>query len=432
MQLFKHREVELLLALYRYEAWPRGRWKELHAAYTLAVDKDLTRRAVPVERREGKTLRTITPEQTLVRVLLLGLLDSGQYVPAEIAVARQWIARWSELASLVAVDASETDAVRTDGFVVDLSGSEGCRRPGSTAATSSQYLRLDTTAIEHSIEREITVVKNSRDEGTEAVVGARRLALLSKLKLTFAATQPHIKRRGERTEVALMSVQAIIGGLPSIFRMLRDESRRLAAFSNSRLPHVDEITITDIGAYRKTVVETASDDSLSPFPSTVTFGVPQPSWQVRDRSESGCRLRGRISNPRRLIPGSLMAFRDDEGSPWTLAIVRRLKRMVGDNVEVGVEHIGRNPQRVLMIVPGTSEASAKADRQVALYLPESDACPRIPIKTLLLPAREYVPGRVLTMLSTMNEATVRLKEPIENQRDFVWASFDLVEPERRR
>src|SRR5439155_8421670 len=226
-----------------------------------------------------------------------------------------------------------------------------------------------TTAIEHSIDREIAAVKNSRDDGAEAIVSARRLALLSKLKLTFAATQQRIKRRGERTEVALMSVQAIIGGLPSIFRMLRDESRRLAALSNSPLAHIDEITITDIGAYRRTMVETASEDSLSPFPSTVTFGVPQPSWQVRDRSESGCRLRGRISNPRRLIPGSLMAFRDDEGAPWTLAIVRRLKRMVGDNVEVGVEHIGRNPQRALMIVPGAGEAGAKADRLVALYLP---------------------------------------------------------------
>jgi hypothetical protein len=36
------------------------------------------------------------------------------------------------------------------------------------------------------------------------------------------------------------------------------------------------------------------------------------------------------------------------------------------------------------------------------------------------------------MLSTMNEARVRLKDPIEDQLDFVWASFDLVEAERRR
>ena len=434
VQFFQHREVELLLALYRYESWPRGRWKELYSAYSFALEKNLAGRSVPVERRDGKTVRAVTPEQTFTRVLLLGLMDSGQYVPAEIAVARQWIARWSELASLVGADASGATAPPSDGFVVDLQGSDPCRRPGAVGAVSAHSLRLDTTPIEASIEREIAAVRSAREEGAEAVVGARRLALLSKLKTTFAATHQEIKRRGERTEVALMSVQAIVGGLPSIFRLLRDESRRLAALSNAPVPHVDEITITDVRGYvgkRASGSEGASPDSVSPFPSTLSFGVPQPSWQVRDRSESGCRLRARASNPRCLIPGSLIAFREDEGAPWTMAVVRRLKRMAGDNVEVGVEHIGRNPQRVLMIVPGAS-AGSKADRSVALYLPESNAYPRIPIKTIILPAQEYIPGRVLTMLSTMNEATIRLKEPIESQRDFVWASFDLAEPERRR
>jgi hypothetical protein len=310
------------------------------------------------------------------------------------------------------------------------------KRPRSISAIAGRYFRLDTTPIAASIERELAVVRKAASEGgSAAIVRTRRLELLSKLKITFAAKHELIKRRGERTEVALMSVQAMVGGLPSIFRMLRDESRRLAALSNSPLPYVDEITITDVRGHvgvRKATVAAASQDSLSAFPATATFGVPQPAWQVRDRSESGCRLRGRVSNPRRLIPGSLMAFREDENAPWTLAVVRRLKKMVGDNVELGVEHIGRNPQRVLMVVPRAGDsADAKADQCVALYLPESDAYPKIPIKTLVLPASEYSPGRVLTMLSTMNEATIRLKEPIENQRDFVWTSFDSVDPERR-
>src|SRR5712691_6980313 len=29
VQLFKHREVELLLSLFRYEPWPRGHWRDL-------------------------------------------------------------------------------------------------------------------------------------------------------------------------------------------------------------------------------------------------------------------------------------------------------------------------------------------------------------------------------------------------------------------
>jgi hypothetical protein len=436
VQLFKHREVELLLALYRYESWPRGRWKELHTAYEFALSKNLARLPVAIDRREGKTVRTITPEQAFIRVLLLQLMDSGQFVPAEVAVARQWIARWSELPALAPVDTGGSAPMSPDGFVVDLSGSEGMKRPRSISAIAGRYFRLDTTPITASIERELAVVRRAASEGgSAAIVRTRRLQLLSKLNITFAAKHELIKRRGERTEVALMSVQAMVGGLPSIFRMLRDESRRLAALSNSPLPYVDEITITDFRGHvgvRKATVAAASQDSLSAFPATATFGVPQPAWQVRDRSESGCRLRGRVSNPRRLVPGSLMAFREDENAPWTLAVVRRLKKMVGDNIELGVEHIGRNPQRVLMVVPRAGDgAEAKTDQCVALYLPESDAYPRIPIKTLVLPASEYSPGRVFTMLSTMNEAAIRLKEPIENQREFVWTSFDSVEPGRR-
>ena len=126
-----------------------------------------------------------------------------------------------------------------------------------------------------------------------------------------------------------------------------------------------------------------------------------------------------------------MAFRDND-APWTVAIVRRFSKVVGDGVELGVEHIGRDPKRVVLLGPDNKDApNAKRDKIVALYLPESNAYPRIPIKTLIVPAHEYSPGRVLTMVSTTNETAVRLKEPIEQQRDFVWTSFDVVDPVRR-
>ena len=254
---------------------------------------------------------------------------------------------------------------------------------------------------------------------------ARRLALLSKLKIAFTPKRPRFKRRGERTVVASMSVQAMIGGLSSLFRMLRNESRRVANAVTSPSPDVVEITISDVSNYAGVRRSPSPGASIGSLPLT-TFDVPQPLWDVRDRSESGCRLRGRTSNPRQSLPGSLMAFRDND-APWTVAIVRRFSKIVGENVELGVEHIGRDPKRVLLIAHDNKDAgNAKRNKIVALYLPESDAYPRIPIKTLIVPADEYSPGRVFTMLST-NEAAVRLKEPIEQQRDFVWTSFDVVD-----
>ncbi len=78
--------------------------------------------------------------------------------------------------------------------------------------------------------------------------------------------------------------------------------------------------------------------------------------------------------------------------------------------------------------PETGAASeTRPDRFVALCLPESDASLKIPIKTLLMPACEFVPGRVMTMLSTVKEVVIRLKEPLEHQADFVWTSFEPLE-----
>ena len=87
---------------------------------------------------------------------------------------------------------------------------------------------------------------------------------------------------------------------------------------------------------------------------------------------------------------------------------------------------------MLLVAHDNNDAgNAKRNKIAALYLPESDAYPRIPIKTLIIPANEYSPARVLTLVSTTNETAIRLKEPIENQRDFVWTSFELAQPDRR-
>src|SRR5438132_3109186 len=180
-----------------------------------------------------------------------------------------------------------------DAFVVDLAGSEGVRRLSSSQAAAGAYLRLDTARIAESIEHERAAVGNAAPaSGSEAMVHARRLALLSKLKIVFAPKRSRFKRRGERTEVASMSVQAMIGGLSSLFRMLRNESRRVAEAANSPSPYADEITISDVSDYAG-VRRSPSPGGAGGSLPLASFDVPQTLWEVRVRSEAGCRLRGR-------------------------------------------------------------------------------------------------------------------------------------------
>ena len=71
------------------------------------------------------------------------------------------------------------------------------------------------------------------------------------------------------------------------------------------------------------------------------FGAPHQEWQLKDSSASGCRLRGKIANPNRVLPGTLLAFRVGDNLPWTLAVVRRFRKRIGDRVDIGVEYVGR-------------------------------------------------------------------------------------------
>jgi hypothetical protein len=126
-----------------------------------------------------------------------------------------------------------------------------------------------------------------------------------------------------------------------------------------------------------------------------------------------------------------MAFREDEDAPWRLGVVRRLRKILGTNVELGVERLGVGPQRIVLTDERAPRDTGrrKPGRTIAFYLPESAACPRIPIKTLVVPAGEFAPGRVMTMAST-RDLRVRMKQPLEEQADFVWTTFDFVDDAR--
>jgi hypothetical protein len=161
-------------------------------------------------------------------------------------------------------------------------------------------------------------------------------------------------------------------------------------------------------------------------------GVPGLIWQLKDRSESGCRLRGRIGNSDRVLPGSLIAFREHADNPWILALVRRLRKRIGDRIDIGIEYIGESPVLVNLAVDDDRAArpGAASDRVrrhcFALHLQENSGHPHLPFKTLILSSREFNTGLCLSLRSDGAEYTVRLKEPIEEQDRFVWLPYELV------
>jgi len=369
----------------------------------------------------------ITPEQQFIRLLLLEALNDGQFSPREALWADRWFKRWCRLLHLQSPEVMGQSGAEQKAFVVDLDATDGLQ--WASTATAGNPLYLDPSPLVAMIDKE---VQSLRASGTPrgAVASAEnagQLALLDKLKVVFDPRSSRIARDEERTAVDL-AVQTIFSAA-SIIQVLRDEAIARTKDMPRDEAQLERIASPAPGAsvYASSIAAGAVAGASIAMADNAAV-VPEV-WQLRDRSDSGSRLRGQIDDLNRIIPGSLVAFRESDDAPWTVSVVRRFRRLMVDHVEIGVEHIGRSPRFVKLVTewPG-SPSGADAQRCfAALYLPPSERRPTMPINTLLLPACDFKVDSTVTLLSSDATYTLRLNEPIQQQFEFIWTSFTVVD-----
>jgi cyclic-di-GMP-binding protein len=430
VQLFRHRQAELLLRLLRYKRHSSEQWRQLYAAYRYAQAS-----ALEHEPFSGPGDRDVVDgrgiHQHFIEMLLLGALNTGQLSPRELLWASHWLAGWSSLLTLRPSHAGDAAQRSGRGFVVDFAGSEGLTRlePGEAAD-----LHLDTAALMSSIDEEIAALNRSVDDDPVEPSAARQasIALLSKLRILYAPEAVQFTRRGERMSVAT-PVQTMCA-LGNIVRIVREEAQSRGRGVATQTRQAPAITISPNSGYADSFPGTVFH-AASPAPltiSTTTTARPPGTWQARDWSDSGCRLRGRATDLNEVIPGSLMAIREEQDAPWTVAIVRRLRRLMVDHVEISLEFIGRKPRYIKLVgignpPPAAGEApSPKRKPFGAIYLPLSERRPTLPIKTLVVPVAAFDEGQVATLFSSEARYSVRFNKALEHHADFVWTTFTLI------
>ena len=431
VQLFHHRKVEFLLRFLRYKKRNSGQWRELHAMYLRAHEADLSNR--PEANCESDTVcRTAGKlQQQYLQILLLEAMNSGQFSPREAWWAHRWFARWCNgpgvQLSLINGDRQED----LNGFVVDLSGSDGLKR---VPVTADKLLYFDSSPLCAMIDQEIASLRDDAAplRGITPAVRVGQLTLLTKLADLFAPIAPNIERRGERKAIDL-TVQAI-AGFPYIVEELRKEKQIKTGGSSQIVAPGGEITITSFGGQTQSPnFATSGDAGPASLSMTALFTAIPQTWHVKDRSDTGCRMRGQVDNLNRVIPGSLIAIRDSATAPWIVSVVRRFRRLMVDHVEIGVEYLGRKPRFVKLVadfdrnLANHAVTDAASRCFAALYLPPSEQLPTMPIKTLLLPAHEFRAGCVVTLLSSNATYRMRLNAPLQQQFEFVLTSFSVIE-----
>ena len=429
VQLFRHRQSELLLRLLRYKRDSSEQWRQLHTAYRFAQSHALDDHA-PSPAGDGEVAGERTVQHHFIELLLVGVMNTGQLAPRELVWASSWLADWSTLLTLQPVHADAPQRGNA-GFVVDLDGNEGLTRAEAGVRAD---LRLDTTPLIARIDEEIAALNAPREDGTLDPSSGRdaAIALLAKLRVLFSPDPVQFTRRGDRT--ALSATVQSTCGLRQTVRAVREEAHRRAGALTTSARQREDITISPNSGYGDSFPGTVFHAGASQAPLTISSPtVRSPgTWQAKDWSDSGCRLRGRAADLNDVIPGSLLCIRQHDDAPWIVSIVRRLRRLMVDHVEVSLEFIGRNPRFVKLIaardgppLPG-DEADARRRTFGALYLPLSERRPTLPIKTMLVPVAAFEEGRVMTLMSSEARYALRFNKALEHHADFVWTTFALM------
>jgi len=221
VQLFRHRQADVLLRLMRYKRDSSEQWRQLYAAYRFAQVNGLENERLVVD-GEDDLMGARSVRHHFIELLLLSAMNTGALSPRELLWASNWLADWSTLLHLHPIHERDAGRRGTDGFVVDLAGSEGLTRvePGEAAD-----LHLDTAPLMARIDQEIAFLNDPADADPLESSGARAaaIALLSKLRILYSPEPVQFTRRGERKMLAA-TVQSTCG-LGHVVKTVREEAQ---------------------------------------------------------------------------------------------------------------------------------------------------------------------------------------------------------------
>ena len=427
-RMFHYRARQAQLGLFRYEQWIPARWKFLHAAYKVASEQGVSSLPFALVQNPQPGDR-FSAEQEYLWLLLLQRINSGNLSAPQIELASHW------LRDLVPALQLTTARPQGDSYwLLSLARTEGLHAsPASPAAApEGELLYLDAAPMHAHLQALTESLAGQL--GPDSEVSGRgeiraRLALIKRLEIVLLPNAKQQPRRGERR--AEQKPVLMASGWAEIPVLMR-QSHPWKTHEPHKYTYDSAAGPAGLGgteAPRK--VATGAHDSLFP---------EQRGWQVLDISDSGCRIESRTRQAAQLQVGGLLVLLMKGESRRRVGIVRRLKRRTAEHTELGVEIITGN---ALLIKPepvaadsevqfGRTGIGPKASAFVALYVPPQERPQVAPVRSLLVPAADFQPSRILSVDVDGQTNQIRLVLIIEQTKDWVWTTFEAIGGWRER
>jgi hypothetical protein len=131
--------------------------------------------------------------------------------------------------------------------------------------------------------------------------------------------------------------------------------------------------------------------------------------------------------------GTLAAIRPHGQTPWTLGIVRRMRRLTTDRAEIGLQVIANTLAGVDLVEQrkGHDEYSVDGEETTingrtfpGLYLALRKREGETGVQSLIVPASEYQPARRFKVMTSKSDYPIRFGRLIEQMSDWVWATVE--------
>jgi hypothetical protein len=422
-----HMGLDAKIRLYRYEQWIPAKWAELHGLFSLACSRQFERAQLP----RGTSGNTTTIEHEYLVSLLLTLMNAGNMTARHL----EWVA--GELDEWCAPLRLSLEPSSVTSFYVDLGARDGLRRR-TPAPLEGRVLFLDTRPL-HSVLMQNVVMLEQKIKGQplsdRTPKRTEQLGLLTKLASQVDPEFKPFARRGERTAAA-GTVDAIVG-FAKISGYLREEELTPIPLAEHGKSFGGTMELAIFGRLRNEAdrrIELARRRFAQ-------FAAPGGPWEVKDVSQTGFRLLAPMSVANAVTLGTLAAIRPHGQSPWTLGIVRRMKRMTADRAEIGLQVIANTLVGVDLVEQrkgGDADYSVEGEVTtingrtfhglfLALRKRETDSA----VQSLIVPAVEYQPAKRLKLKTSKAISPIRFGRLLEQQPEWVWAtveSGDLTAP----
>lgn len=403
-----HRAIRYLTAtlLHSYQFYalcPVNTWKEIHQLFRLADNHQLLN--IEVDDPQNTAIPKSTISHVYKQALLLDLCDPYHLPTGMMSKIGHYLDRWASESKLSRANPELKESCQ---FLISTTldkGGEVLDGANCPEGDPTNCYMLNSTQLARTIHSQLTVYKNGDKPEAEGL-GAdfydqnayhMLLRLINSWGVNPKRVFPRSPQSGKDIELTF--------GLKSIC-FYTNQSHKFITSAELMGPIKQRTRIGTLYAKTESMDE-PEEESTGIFDETER--QQHTTWNIIDESAGGLALGTTDLTHVKIRVGDLAGMQEDKGSAWGLAIVRWVKCLSPNRMEIGLQRLA--PMAKAVAIKTLSENHLESEFMPGILVPELPALKQA--ESLISPRGVFKPGRIIYMDDGRMLHRVKSKELVE-------------------